>query len=202
MNIIEYISSGILETYVLSMSSEEETLEVERMRDAYPEIEKEIDEISIALENYASENKVEARETVKPFLMATIDYSERLRRGEAMTFPPILNKNSKIEYYHEWLNRQDMIQRGDSEELYAKIIGHTPEMTTAIVWVKSMAPHEVHDDEFEKFLIIEGTCDIIIGENVHQLIPGDYLEIPLHLGHHVKITSSIPCKVILQRIAS
>lgn len=90
MNIIEYISSGILETYVLSMSSEEETLEVERMRDAYPEIEKEIDEISIALENYASENKVEARETVKPFLMATIDYSERLRRGEAMTFPPIL----------------------------------------------------------------------------------------------------------------
>ncbi|MBK8606437.1 MAG: hypothetical protein IPN82_06270 [Chitinophagaceae bacterium] len=37
-----------------------------------------------------------------------------------------------------------------------------------------MAPQEVHDDEHERFLILEGTCDIVVGNNIHQLVPGDY----------------------------
>ncbi|MGZ4033873.1 MAG: cupin domain-containing protein [Bacteroidia bacterium] len=202
MNINEYIASGVLEMYVMGVSSEEEAAEVERMAVIHPEIKKEIKKIEITLEKYALENKVNPPVVAKPFLMATIDYSERLRKGEAMTFPPILNENSKVEDYSDWLNREDMVLPADSEEIFAKIIGYTPEATTAIVWIKSMAPHEIHDDEYEKFLIVEGTCDITIGEKIHQLIPGDYLTIPLHLGHHVKITSSIPCKVILQRIAA
>ena len=65
-----------------------------------------------------------------------------------------------------------------------------------------MAPQEVHDNEYKKFLIVEGTCDIVIGENAHSLVPGDVLEIPLHTTHFGRVTSSMPCKVILQRIAA
>ena len=134
--------------------------------------------------------------------MATIDYTERLKSGESPSFPPVLNENSKIEDYHEWLSREDMIAASEFEEIYAKIIGYTPKVTSAIVWIKNMTPEEVHNDEHEKFLIVEGTCDITVGEKIHQLKAGDYFAIPLHENHQVKVTSAIPCKVILQRVAA
>ena len=65
-----------------------------------------------------------------------------------------------------------------------------------------MAPEEIHTNEFERFLIVEGSCDIQIGETVHQLQAGDFLSIPLFENHFVTVTSSIPCKVILQRVAA
>jgi mannose-6-phosphate isomerase-like protein (cupin superfamily) len=113
----------------------------------------------------------------------------------------MLNENSVVEDYAAWLNRNDMVLR-DGEDLYAKIIGFTPETITAIAWIKDYSPHEVHDHEYEKFLIVEGTCNIIVDDEVNELVPGDYFAIPLHKTHMVKVTSAIPCKVILQRVAA
>ena len=141
--------------------------------------------------------------TIKPFLIATIDYTERLQNGEAPTFPPLLHEGSSLSDYSEWLNRADLaLPNGLNEEFHAKIIGYTPEATTAIIWLKHGAPIEVHENELERFMIVEGTCDIIIGEEVHQLAAGDFLAIPLHQPHSVKVTSAIPCKLILQRVAA
>jgi len=202
MNSKEYIESGQLELYVMGMLEPEECREAERMIALYPEVRDEVEQITKALKAYAEEEAGAPHPAIKPLLMATIDYSERLQAGEPQAFPPVLNENSTLADYAEWLNREDLRQPGDFTDLYAKIIGYTPEMTTAIVWINSMAPHEVHDDEYEKFLIVEGTCDILIGDKTYQLVPGDYLSIPLHEGHEVKVTSSVPCKVILQRIAA
>jgi quercetin dioxygenase-like cupin family protein len=41
-----------------------------------------------------------------------------------------------------------------------------------------------------------------VEDEVNQLVPGDYFAIPLHKKHLVKVTSSITCKVILQRVAA
>jgi mannose-6-phosphate isomerase-like protein (cupin superfamily) len=183
-------------------TNEIEAAEVERMASIYPEIQKEINEISAALAQYAEAGTAAPHPAVKPFLMAVIDYTERLMNGEAVAQPPVLHTDSKIEDFKSWLERPDMSAPADFDELYAKIIGFTPQVTSAIVWIKNMAPHEVHDDEYEKFLVLEGTCDITIGEQVHQLTAGDYLSIPLHIGHTVRVTSACPCKVILQRIAA
>ena len=198
----EYIESGILEMYVMGNTSTEESLEIEQMAQTHPEISDEIEAIKTALEFYAEAIVERPHATVKPLLMASIDYMERRKKGEPETFPPVLNEGSKTEDYAEWLNRADMVPAENQENIYAKIIGHTKEVTTAIVWITEMAPHEVHDDEYEKFLIIEGTCDIIVGEKTHHLVPGDYFAIPLHAEHRLKVTSTIPCKAILQRIAA
>jgi mannose-6-phosphate isomerase-like protein (cupin superfamily) len=202
MNIKDYIATGILDVYVLGIATKEESDEVKQLASAYPEIKKEIEKISSALEMHAQQSKITPHPAIKPLLIATIDYMERLEKGEEPVFPPTLNENSKLEDYREWVNRKDMFAPLDFEEIHVKIIGFSPEVTSAIVWIKNMAPEEVHDTEYEKFLIIEGTCDITIGEKVHQLIAGDYLSIPLHVDHHIKVTSSVPCKVILQRIAA
>ncbi len=60
----------------------------------------------------------------------------------------------------------------------------------------------MHTHELEKFLILEGTCDITIEDEVYSLKAGDFLSIPLYNKHDVKVTSLNPCKAILQRIAA
>jgi mannose-6-phosphate isomerase-like protein (cupin superfamily) len=75
-------------------------------------------------------------------------------------------------------------------------------MTTAVVWLEHGAPPETHTNELEKFLIVEGTCNIIVDGRDHHLKPGDLFNIPLHLSHTVLVTSSITCKIILQRVAA
>ena len=197
----KYIESGILEQYVLGLTNAAETEEVERMAASDPAIKAELDAIRETFEKLALAGAMEPSEVIKPFLMATINYTERLKNGEAVTDPPMLNENSKPNDFSPWLNRPDMISPG-TEDLYAKIIGYTPKAITAIVWIKEYAPHEVHDDEFERFLILEGTCDIIVEDVPTHLVPGDYFAIPLHKSHMVKVTSAIACKVVLQRVAA
>lgn len=198
----EFIISGILELYVLEQTTSEENIEVETMSALYPEVKQEIVEISGALERYALENPITPDPTIKPFLMATIDYSDRMQNGEVFTSPPILSPDSRIADYEEWISREDMVPPAEYDAIHAKILSYTPQVITAIVWLKVMAPQEVHDDEYEKFLILEGTCDITVGEDVYSLKRGDYLTIPLYQNHYVTVTSSIPCKVILQRVAA
>lgn len=197
-----YIESGVLEAFVLGSLTDAEIAEVLGMSAKHPEIEEEIAMISAALEQVAFENAVAPDPTIKPFFLATVDYIARLEGGEAVAFPPELHAGSTPADYAEWLDRPDMVLPGELENFFAKIIGHTPEQTTVIAWIRHMSPPEVHTKEYEKFLILEGTCDIFIGDEVHHLEAGDYLAIPLYVEHSVKITSEIPCKVILQRIAA
>jgi mannose-6-phosphate isomerase-like protein (cupin superfamily) len=201
-SIKEYIESGILELYVSGNASAAEVKEIEQMAIIHTEIADEIESIEQSLKKYALHNAVSPDQTIKPFLLATIDYSERMKNGEAMSFPPVINENATIAQFSQWLGRDDMQAPEVLPDLYARIIGYTPTMTTAIVWIKQMAPQEVHHNEFEKFLVVEGTCDIVIEGEVHQLTAGDTLSIPLYKSHVVKVTSAIPCKVILQRIAA
>ena len=197
----EFIESGILEQYVLGTASPNELKEVELRAAADPAIRQEIAMISETLEHHAMENAIEPSPVIKVFLMAFIDYEERLKKGEPVTEPPLLNKESKLADYALWLKRSDMIYQG-AENIFAKIIGHSSIATTAIIWLKDYSPPEEHNNEYERFLIAEGTCNITVGDKVHQLVAGDYFAIPLYKSHFVKVTSSIPCKIILQRVAA
>lgn len=197
----EYIESGILEQYVLGIANADECREVALLAATDIAIQQEIEAIKLAVETYAMANAIEPSPVLKPFLLATIDYTERLKNGEPSTEPPLMHQNSKLSDYASWLKRSDMTAP-ETAEVFAKIIGYTPQAITAIVWLKSYAPHEVHDDEFERFLIVEGTCDIIVEDEINTLGPGDYFAIPLHKKHMIKVTSDTPCKVILQRVAA
>ena len=156
-----FIESGILEQYVLGDASAEESLKVEQMVATDPAVRRELEAINEALEQHASNHSVEPNPVIKPFLLAIIDYTERLKNGEPVTEPPFMNEKAKIKDYAAWLNRPDMVCKG-TENIEAKIIGYTPQAVTAIVWIKDFAPQEVHDNEFEKFLIVEGSCSITV----------------------------------------
>lgn len=203
MNDIDsFIKSGILEMYVLGNTSQEESERVAQMAIEHSEVRDEIDAICIALEQYGRANAIEPNPTVLPFLMATINYMERLKGGEQPLVPPMLHKDSKVEDYAQWLNRPDLQLDEKLEDAYAHIIGYTPECISAIVWLKHGAPPETHTNELEKFLIVEGSCNITIDKTVHSMRAGDVLIVPLYSSHYVAVTSACPCKLILQRAAA
>ena len=202
LNSQNFIDSGILELYVLGKTDEIENKQVQIMAAAYIEVFNELVSIETALEKYALGNGVKVDITIKPFVLATIDFTERLQSGELPSYPPLIHKYSNIEDYLPWLNRSDMILPNNIEEIHAKIIGYNKEALTAIIWLKNGSPTEIHDDEYEKFLIVEGTCTITIDKEEFDLKSGDILSIPLYKEHYLKVTSTIPCKAILQRIAA
>ncbi|RYZ82068.1 MAG: cupin domain-containing protein, partial [Moraxellaceae bacterium] len=70
-----------------------------------------------------------------------------------------------------------------------------------LIWARNFTPQEKHHNELESFYILEGTCEVKIENETHKLSPGDFITIPLHKDHKVVVTSLIPCKAILQRIA-
>jgi mannose-6-phosphate isomerase-like protein (cupin superfamily) len=202
MDIKAFIASGVLEMYVLGQASASECAVVEQLSLEHPEVKAELNAIEMALEQYDLQHAITPHATIKPGIHSVIDYTERLEAGEPMTFPPILNENSKIEDFQEWLNRPDMQPPNEFENLFGKIIGATAEVTTLIIWIKKLAPEEVHNNEHERFLILEGTCTIRVGTANNYFKAGDYFQIPLHMDHEVIVTSDIPCKVIMQRVAA
>ncbi|AKD04036.1 cupin domain-containing protein [Pontibacter korlensis] len=199
--ITEFMESGVIELYVMGAASPEEVIAVEAMAEAYPEVKQEIEQTRLAMEYYAQAHAVKPRRTVKTLLLATVDYLERMKKGELPESPPILTPESKISDYEKWLKKEDAVYNEDADGLYAKIIGYTPKYTTAILWVKDRSEEEVHHDEYERFLILEGTCTFTTGGEKHDLAPGDYFAIPLHTPHQVIVTSDTPCKAILQRLS-
>lgn len=201
-SVTDFIESGILEAYALGAASAEEVAAVEDMLTRHAEVRQELEAISHTLQGFSEAQGQTPSPKVKPVLMATLDYITRMQNGEELANPPELTPNSTAADFAEWLNRPDMANPEHVTDIAVKIIGYNLRATTAIVWIKEMNYQEVHDNEHERFLILEGTCDLHVGDTVHQLKPGDFFEVPLYASHTFKITSEEPCKAILQRLAA
>jgi quercetin dioxygenase-like cupin family protein len=50
-------------------------------------------------------------------------------------------------------------------------------------------PEESHEEVFESLLILKGECECTIGTETIQMQAGDYIDIPLHIPHNVKVLS-------------
>ena len=197
-----FIDSGILELYVYGVASEDEVKAIHDALKLSEEVRAALLLIELVNEELAQLDAVAPDPIIKPFLLSKINLQDRMMSGEVLQETPLLNEQSVPSDFNSWLDRKDMIPPVEIDGIFAKIISATSTAMTAIVWITEMAPKEVHHDQYERFLILEGTCDIVVEENVYPLQPGNYFQIPLHKTHEVIITSEIPCKVILQRVAA
>ena len=180
----------------------DQTTLIEQALHKFPSLKSDLREIELVLEELAQANEVAPNPTIGPMLMAMIDYEERLKKGERQEVPPLLSPGSKTTDFQKWLQRPDFQEPESYGDIYAKIIGVDDERTTLMVWLKSGAPNEVHSDELESFLILEGSCNIVVEDVVHSLEAGDYFTIPLLADHRVEVTSASACRIILERKAA
>lgn len=75
MDIKKYIESGILENYVLGLTSEQENREVQDYAAQYPEIKEELEKIERSLELYAEVRKIKAPVGLEAKILEKIDDS-------------------------------------------------------------------------------------------------------------------------------
>lgn len=77
MNVNEYISSGVLESYALGLCNSAEAAEVERMCALYPEVKAELVAIQASLEGYAQSHAMKPAAEVKENIFRKIDEIEQ-----------------------------------------------------------------------------------------------------------------------------
>ncbi len=194
--------SGQLELYVLEDLSLKEKEEVEAELVASSMLLRELFEIERALEVYAQVNGVTVNPFAKPFLIAKISYLDRLERGLEKGVPPSLSKQSEIIDYQPWLDDMDFQEPIGNNDFSGHVLHASEGRTQFVIWLNGGIPPEIHTQEVERFLIVEGACDITIGQKIHSLKAGDFIEIPLHIEHHINVTSAIKCQIILELSAA
>ena len=93
MDIQEYISSGIVESYVLGLASDEERREFEKMCDQYPELPAARTAFELALEKQAMDNAIAPPSGLKNRILAELDLSSDEAKVISMQPAPVKNLN-------------------------------------------------------------------------------------------------------------
>ena len=76
MNKERFLASGLMEQYVLGLTTPEETQEVERYAEAYPDVQAEIDALRNAIEQYAAQYAVPPSQELKDKILSEIEAEE------------------------------------------------------------------------------------------------------------------------------
>jgi mannose-6-phosphate isomerase-like protein (cupin superfamily) len=190
------IPMDMIELYVLGQLSAAQRREVEALAASDSKVKAALNELELAMEHMVSSRAIAPPEHIKGTLLDAISRKERSND------PPIIHMGSVASDYATWLNKPEMVRPADAGDIYFIPIAENEDGQSAIVWLTEGSPEETHTDSIEKFLILEGSCEVIFNDHVHELRPGSVLSIPLHTPHTVKVTSAIPCKIMLQRIAA
>ena len=200
MNAAELIGSGTLELYALGMLSAEENRGIESEAVRSIEVREELQKIQASLQALAEQQAIAPPESLKRQVVEAIGRVVKERTDSGL--PPVLHAASKASDYASWLNDPAVVRPPDAGPMHIVPLHQSEGEGTGVLWLTLGAPEETHTDEIEKFLILEGTCDVEFNGLVHQLVPGSVLTVPLHTPHTIRITSDIPCKILLQRIAA
>lgn len=196
----ELVASGLLEQYVLGTLSADETAMVRRSIASMPGIRAEVEALEEALERLAMAQAKRPPAEIRARVLRSVAFDRAMHQNEGR--PPILHPASKVSDYARWIERPEMVEDPTNENIFFVPFASNEDGMSALVWMRQGAEEETHTDCLEKFLIIEGTCEIIFNGRAHALRAGDYMSIPMHIPHSVKVTSEIPCRIIIQRIAA
>lgn len=182
MSIEEYIASGIVYDYCMGLLSEKEQQEVERMAGKYAEVREEISAVQTALEvRTTTAAKVPPAE-MKDKIWGVLENIEK----EKLASPddlPIVNKYSDANNWRRMVSH--LIPLGVPEGMDVQMLRQSEGVTQMLVTSAVDVPDEVHENEIESFLVLEGECMCYIGDEQVKLSAGGYIEIPLHVHHNV-----------------
>jgi hypothetical protein len=104
VNVQEYISSGIVENYVMGLADEKESAEFERMCELYPEVKAAREAYELALEETALMNAIEPPKHIKSKVFSEIEIeAEQQGTTKAPSVPeertPVADLPRKIQIY-------------------------------------------------------------------------------------------------------
>jgi len=191
-----YITSGIIEDYCLGVLSDEESKAVEQQARLHPEIKQEIEGYLNTLEQYALNSNFYPPSEVKDKtfeLLKNLQLEEQAKLDEL----PLLNKYSD---HNNWLRIvRPVLPKELKDKMFVHVLRDDKKVSQILIWTDVDYPDEVHENVEECFIILKGKCRCYIEDEVVELGPGGFLEIPMYKHHDVKVLEH-PVVAVVQRI--
>lgn len=187
----------LVEHYVLGLLDAKTAQRVEAAAVNDPRIGELLSGLQAAMAHDAVDNASLPPTALKQNVLQAVQLEVEKERASGR--PPLLHSHSTLTDYAKWTGPEHVRPEGSGNMHYIPL-DMSDDRQTALVWLEHEEPTEIHTDCVERFLIVEGTCDVTIGQDIHSLIPGNVLTIPMFIEHSVRVTSAIPCKAILQRV--
>jgi len=194
------MDEGTIAMYALGMLSPEEEKAIEAAAVADPSVRARIDGAQGVLGSLAHRQAHMPPMDLKARVLGAVE--EQRKEELASGRFPLLHEGSRITDFAAWLDRPDLVRPADAGEFHVLEIERTADRETVVIWLDTAHDEEVHVDVVERFLILEGTCEVYIGDKVIPLVPGDIITIPLYVPHSVRVTSAVRCKALVQRVAA
>ncbi|MBW4891895.1 cupin domain-containing protein [Mucilaginibacter sp. HMF5004] len=185
MNIQSYIYSGILEQYCLGMLNDDDAAFVVQMTMLYPEVKNELSSIEQAFEYFAQDGAIRVSPKVRANIIKTIEHTFSDAVLDINNLPEI-KKTSNLE---AWYKCVEPLIPVVVEDFNLQVLRSEGGLTQMLVVSRIDVPEESHGDVFESLYILRGTCECSIGDKIVRMEAGDYIDIPLHVEHNVKIVS-------------
>jgi mannose-6-phosphate isomerase-like protein (cupin superfamily) len=186
MNIREYIESGVLEEYCLGLLNADEQAAVLQICALFPEVKMELTVIEQAIATMAANRAITPSDDLKQKILNSLDFSDEAIQFD-LTHLPVANSHSN---HKSWLKLlEHLIPSEPAGDFSSRLLRQNEGFDQMLVVTKCDVPAETHGDVIESFFILKGECQCSVGDNLLLLGPGDFLEIPLHQQHDVKLLS-------------
>ena len=195
MNLQDYINSGILEQYCLGLLDSTEAEQVVSDCSKYTELRDELKSIETVMEKLAAEKAVAPSTKLKDKILGRLGFI-----GNQVLDINNLPPTDAYSNYLSWLQAvEHLLPTEPFEGLNIQVLQQTNQIAQMLVVAKVDVPDESHDNYAESFFILQGKCCCTInGEDVF-LNAGDFLEIPLHAEHDIKMLTPTVTAILQYR---
>ncbi|MDF2432184.1 MAG: hypothetical protein JWP44_1815 [Mucilaginibacter sp.] len=191
MDIQKYLESGVLEEYCLGLLGEEDQAYLIQMTMLYPEVKEALASVELALERFADLTAIEPDPLVKQNVLAAIGFDQADLNLDSLPF--ITHSGGP----QPWLKALAyLIPDEPTEDFVCHVIREDDKVRQMLVITKTDVPDEEHSNFLESFFILDGRCECTVGENFYALGTGDFIEMPLHVKHNIKLTTPVVTAIL------
>lgn len=200
-----YVNSGIIEQYCLGMANTDEVMELEQLAKQHPEIELAIQAAQMSLgsflKGFQKKTSTQSRNIIKQGILENLKW-ENAKLNEDGLLPEYIG----ISRHTDPVLIESVIKDipapaiSSYDNVHAQIIFSGGGKELGLFWVKEFVPEEEHPEIEESFMVLEGTADCYIDDQVFKMAKGDFMPIPPQSHHKVIVTSSYPARAIRARL--
>lgn len=196
MNAADFIQSGLIESYCLGFTSPDENAAVEKMAAMYSEVQELIEKTRAGFSSLLQPDIIPS-----PFVKTNI-MQEVYTQQAALhkKFIPLMHQPHPFHCYYDTAAANEIGEAAENfNNLLVKELPSTREVINLAVWARYDHEEETHTNMREFIAILEGSCDMFMGEKKITYSCGEIISIEPGIPHHAVITSEKPMFALVQR---
>lgn len=200
----EYLESGIVEDYCLGLLDDANSQQLMTFCESHLEVQTCLKVTQKSMESFIGSFKRKAPKSAKRIIKNNILDKLKLEKAK------LIGKDQMLEEFigisrHSNVNKwehliKDIKPPVGFDDIYAKPLFLSENRELLLIWARELVPEEIHDDMEESFLLLEGTVDCYVNDEVFSMVKGDFMQIPLNAHHKVVVTSKTTAKAIRSRV--